>query len=103
MKKKGKTVETDVAEGVSDTNMLTSSIDNTSTDKDWILDFSSVVHVCSQKKMFNFLVAKEEETVKMIDGSTCKIIDILTVNIKEEMGLYVLWRRSDISWRYGTI
>ena len=29
----------------------------------------SAVHVCSQKEMFNSLVTKEEETVKIVDGS----------------------------------
>jgi len=45
---------------------------NTSTDKGWILDSGSVVHVCSQKEMFKLLVAKEEGTVKMVDDSACK-------------------------------
>jgi len=40
-------VETDVKEGVSDTNTLTAFIYNTSMDKGWILDSGSVIHVCS--------------------------------------------------------
>jgi len=72
LKKKGQAVEEDVTEGVSDTNVLTTSIDNTSTDKGWILDSDSAVHVCSQKDIFNSLVAKEEGTVKMVDDSACR-------------------------------
>ena len=75
MKKKGQIIEVGVAEGVSDTYVLTVSIDNTFTDKRWILDSYSTVHVCSQKEMFNSLTAKKEKTVKMVDGSACKVID----------------------------
>ena len=46
-------MKADVAESVSDTYMLTSFIDNTSTDKGWILNSGIAVHVCSQKEMFN--------------------------------------------------
>jgi len=38
LKNKEQTAEADITEGVSDTYMLTASIDNTSTDKCWILD-----------------------------------------------------------------
>ena len=31
--------------------------------------------------MLNFLVAKEEKTVKMVDDSTCEVIGIETVNV----------------------
>jgi len=81
LKKKRQTAEAGVAEGVSDTYVLTIFIDNTSTAKGWILEFGSTVHVCSQKEMFNSLVAKEEGTVKMADDSACKVIDIGTINV----------------------
>ena len=37
--------------------------------------------MCSQKKLFNSLVAKEEVTVKMMDDLACKIIGTRTINI----------------------
>jgi len=40
-------VEAYITYGVSDTYVLTASIDNTSIDKGWILDFGNAVHVCS--------------------------------------------------------
>ena len=56
--------------------------DNTSQDKGWIFDSGSTVHVCFQKYLFNnFLVAKEEGIVKMVDGSTCEVIDTGTVKV----------------------
>ena len=58
MKKKGQNAKAGVAESVSDTNVLTTSIDHTSTDKCCILDSGSAVHVCSHKDMFNSLVSK---------------------------------------------
>ena len=87
MKKKEKNTESDVVEGVSDTNVLTTSIDNTSTDKSGILDADSAVHVCSQKKMFNSLVEKEEGTINIVDSSACKAIDTRTINVtgRDEM------------------
>ena len=57
--------------------------DNTYQDKDWIFDSDSTVHVCSHKDMFNSLVAKKEGTVKMMDGSTCKVIGTETINVIE--------------------
>jgi len=39
-------MEAGVAKGVSDINMLTTFIINTSTDKGWILDSDSTIHVC---------------------------------------------------------
>ena len=39
----------------------------------------SSIHVCSQKEMFNSLVAKEEETVKMVDDSACEIFRTETI------------------------
>ena len=44
----------------------------------------------SQKEIFNFLVAKEEGTVKIVDGSTCEVISIGTFNITVEIRQYVL-------------
>jgi len=41
--------------------------DNTSQRKCWIIDSGSTVHVYSHKDMLNSLVAKEEETIKMVD------------------------------------
>ena len=41
--------------------------------------FCSAIHVCSQKEMFNSLVAKEEETVKIVDGSACEILSTETI------------------------
>ena len=71
-----------MAAGVSDAYVLMAFIDNTSTDKGWILDSGSVVHVYSQKEMFNSLIAKEERTVKMLDGSACEVIDTRTINVR---------------------
>ena len=68
--------------GLEETEVLMASYveDNTSQDKDWIIDSGSVVHVYSQKEMFNSLIAKEEESVKMMNGSTYEVIDTGTVN-----------------------
>jgi len=75
-------------EGVLNSYVLMTSINNnTSTDKGWILDYDSTVHVCSQKEMFNSFVAKEEGTVKIADGSACKVIDIGTVNVTSRDGI----------------
>ena len=62
-------------------------IDNTSADKGWIFDSGSAVHVCYQKEMFNSLVAKEEGTVKMVDGLTWEVIDTGTVNVTDRDGM----------------
>jgi len=91
-------VKADVAEGVPDTYVLTTFIDNTSIDKCWILDSGSVVHVYSQKELFNFLVAKEEGNVKMVDGSACEVIGTGTINVT---GIYEMV--SGMSRRHGTI
>ena len=45
-----------------------------------------MVHVCSQKELFNSLIAKEEGIVKMVDGSACEIIGTGTVKITERDG-----------------
>jgi len=55
--------------------------DNISQGKGKIFDSDSTVHACSHKDMFYFLVAKEKEIVKIVDGSACKIINTETVNI----------------------
>ena len=65
---------------VEDTEVLMASYeDNTSQGKDQIFDSDSMIHVCSQKELFNSLVAKEEEIAKMVDGLTCEVIDSGTV------------------------
>ena len=56
--------------------LMVSYEDNTSQSNSWIFDSGSTVHVCSQKKLFNFLVVKEEGIVKIVDGSACKVIGI---------------------------
>ena len=61
--------------------------ESTSQDKCWIFDSGSTVHICSQKELFNFLVAKEERIVKMVDGSACEIIGTGTINIAERDGM----------------
>ena len=45
-----------------------------------------MVHICSQKELFNSLVVKEEGIVKMIDGSACEVIDTVTVKGTERDG-----------------
>jgi len=55
--------------------LMASNKDNTSQGKGWIFDSGSTVHVCSQKELFNSLVAKEEEIVKMLNSSICEVID----------------------------
>jgi len=60
-------VNEDVAEGISNTYVLMAFTNNTSTDKNWILDSGSAVHVCSQKEMFNSLIV-EKGSVKMVYG-----------------------------------
>jgi len=64
--------------------------DNTFQSKGWIFDSGSTVNVCSYKEMFNSSVAKEEETVKMADGSACEVISTGTVNVTSEMGRCML-------------
>ena len=88
MKKKRQAAEADIAlSGVEDTEVLIVFYeDNTSQDKSWIFDSDSTVHVCFQKELFNSLVTKKEETVKMVDDSTCKVIDTGTVNVTERDG-----------------
>ena len=58
--------------------------DNTSQGKGWIFNSGSAVHVCSQKELFNnFLVAKEEGIVKMVDDSACDAIGTRAVKVTE--------------------
>jgi len=50
-----------------------------------------MVHVCSHKEMFNSLVIKEEGVIIMVDGSTCEIISVGTVNVtKRDEMVYAL-------------
>jgi len=65
---------------------MASNEDNTSQGKCWIFDSDSTVHVYSQKELFNFLVAKEEGIVKMVDGLALEIIDTGTVKVTERDG-----------------
>jgi len=60
---------------------------NTSQGKNWIFDFGSTIHVCSQKEMFNSLVSKEEEIVKMVNHSAYKIIGTGTVKLIKRDGM----------------
>ena len=71
-----------------ETEVLTTSIieDNTSQGKGWVLDSGSAVHICSHKKTFDSYVGKEKETVKMVDGSACKVIDTGKIKIKGKDG-----------------
>jgi len=67
--------------GVSDTKVLIVFYENnTSQSKGWIFNSDSTFHICSHKEMSNSLVAKEEEIVKMVDGSACKVIKITCRN-----------------------
>ena len=60
--------------------------DNTSQVKGWTFDLGSTVHVCSQKELFNSLVAKKEGTVKMVDGLAYEVIDTGTLKVTERDG-----------------
>jgi len=90
-------MDVDVTSDVSDTEILIASYveDNTSQGKSWIFNSGSTVHICFQKELFNSLVAKEEGTIKMVDGSTCEVIGTGTVNVTERDGtvhaLEVVW------------
>ena len=82
---KGQAAKADIVfSSVKDTEVLMASYeDNTSQGNRWIFDSGSTVHVCSQKKLFNSLATKEEEIVKMVDGSACKVIGTGTVKVTE--------------------
>jgi len=105
LRKKGQAAEADVAlSGVEDTEVLMASYENnTSQGKGWMFDSGSTVHVCSQKELFNFLVAKEQGTIKMVDDSACEVIGTGTVKVKKEIGRCMLWRRSGMSQRHTII
>ena len=73
---------------------MASNKDNTSQGKGWIFDSGTTIHVCSQKELFNSLVAKEEGIVKMADGSACEVIGTGTVKVIEDRtvrALEVVW------------
>ena len=63
---------------------------NTSQGKRWIFDSDNMVHVCSQKELFNSLVAKEEGIVKIVDSLACKVIGTRIVKIIERDGWCML-------------
>ena len=46
LKKKRQTAKADIVKGLQDTYVLTAFVDNTYTDKEWILDSDSVIYVC---------------------------------------------------------
>ena len=76
--------------------------DNTSQGKNQRFDLSSTVHIYFQKELFNSLVAKEEGTIKMVDGSTCEVIDTGTVKVTERDGTVRALERSGMSQRHAT-
>jgi len=82
-------VEADIASGVEDTEVLMASYveDNTSQGKIWIFDLGSTVHVCSQKELFNFLVAKVKGIIKMVDDLAYEVIGARTIKVKERDGM----------------
>ena len=81
----GAIAETDVGSGAKDTEILMAFYeDNTSQGKGWIFDSGSTVHVCSQKELFNSLVAKEEGTIKKVDGSACEVIGTEIVKVTKK-------------------
>ena len=95
LKKMGQAAKADVAlSGVEDTEILMASYkDNTSQDKGWIYDSGITIHVCSNKEMFNCLVVKEEGTIKIVDGSACKVIGTGRVKVTERDGTVLLAQR----------
>jgi len=83
LKKKEQAAEINIAMSGVDTEVLMVFYveDNTYQGKRWIFDSSSTVLVCSHKEMLNYLVAKEEGTVKMVNGSACEVISTRKVNV----------------------
>jgi len=83
LKKKRQAAEADVAISSGDIEVLMVFYvkDNTPQDKCWIFDSASIVYVFYHKEMFKSLVVKVEGIVKIVDGSTCKVIDTGTVNV----------------------
>jgi len=75
----------------------------TSQSNGWIFDLGNTVHACSQKELFNSLVAKEERVVIMVDGPAWEVIDTGQSKLQKEMGRCMLWRRSGMSRRHDTI
>ena len=53
--------------------------------------------------MFNSLIAKVKEIVKMVDDSACEIIGIGTVKVTERDGTVRALERSGMSQRHDTI
>ena len=49
------------------------------------------------------MVAKEEETVKMVNGSACKVIDTGTVKITERDGMMRALEAVQYVWKHTTI
>ena len=88
LKKKRKAAEAGIAlSGLEETEVLMIFYeDNTSQDKNWIFNSGSTVYVCSKKELSNSLVVKEEEIVKIVDGSACEVIATRTVKVKERDG-----------------
>ena len=99
-------MKVDIAEGVSDTNMLMTFYieDNTSQDKSWIFDSYSTVHVCPHKELFNnSLVAKKEGIVKIVDGSAYEVIGTWTVKFTGKWDGVCALKAIRMFWRHGTI
>jgi len=46
-----------------------------------------VIHVYSQKEMFNSMVAKEKGTVKIVIDSACEVISTGTINVTSRDGM----------------
>jgi len=89
LKKKGQIAEADIAvSGIEDTEVLMTSYENnTSQGKGWIFDLGSTIHVCSEKELLNYLVAKEEGIVKMVDGAACKVTGTGMVKVTKRDGM----------------
>ena len=78
--------------GLKETEVLMASDeDNTSQCEGLIFDLGSTVHVCSQKQVFNFLIAKEEGIVKMVDGSACEVIGTVIERDETVCALEAFW------------
>jgi len=90
--------------GVEDTEVLIASFEHKSSQgKGWIFDLGSTVHVYFQKELFNYLVAKEEGTIKMVDGLTFKVIGTETVKVTKRDGMVRALEAVSISRRHATI
>ena len=51
----------------------------------------------------NFLVAKEERIIKMVDGSLAMSLALGEPRLQKEMGRYMLQRQSGMSRKHNTI